>query len=351
MEYNFYDRTLGVLATWFGSPQPLPSSNGARFTSERRGKATVYAKNISPGNQVEVAFEPTSLARRSGVSEEFARSVISALAEATGRAVQINPRFNWPRVGLATEPDLHQMEEQLARLVDSPASADTRPSDTPPPRTATPRKPPREQDLRKSWTVTSLEELGRTRLSRNFFLRDFLHSEIAQHYGLVNAPEDPDLAIETGRSLCEQLLEPLNATFGRLAIRSGYRSPEVNGVGNRNRHNCASNERNRARHLWDHPDVEGCAGATACVVVPWFADEYARGRPWQAMAYWIHNHLPYSEVAFFPKLAAFNITWRERPKRSIYSYIAPKGYLLRGGEADPALAQWYQDFPPFRERT
>ena len=75
-------------------------------------------------------------------------------------------------------------------------------------------------------------------------------------------------------------------------------------------------------------------GATACVVVPWFADRYEAGAPWLELAWWIHDHLPYSEMAFFPKRAAFNIQWHERPSRSIYSYIAPKGYLTRAGDAN-----------------
>lgn len=40
-------------------------------------------------------------------------------------------------------------------------------------------------------------------------------------------------------------------TFGRLAIRSSYRSPEVNAYGCLHRLSCASNERNLARHTWD----------------------------------------------------------------------------------------------------
>jgi hypothetical protein len=74
-------------------------------------------------------------------------------------------------------------------------------------------------------TVRALEELGRVRLSRSFFMRDFLHSEIANFYGMPNIPDDPELAIHVGKRLCEELLEPLAATFGRIAIRSAYRSP------------------------------------------------------------------------------------------------------------------------------
>jgi hypothetical protein len=66
-------------------------------------------------------------------------------------------------------------------------------------------------------SVAALEDLGRIRLSRSFFMRDFLHSEIANHYGVPNVPGNPVLAVEVGKRLCGELLEPLNATFGRIA--------------------------------------------------------------------------------------------------------------------------------------
>jgi hypothetical protein len=200
----------------------------------------------------------------------------------------------------------------------------------------------------KPKSVAALEDLGRIRLSRSFFMRDFLHSEIANHYGVPNVPENPDLAVEVGKRLCGELLEPLNATFGRIAIRSAYRSPTVNALGNEKGHNCASNDKNYAGHIWDHLDSEGCRGATACVVVPWFADRYADGADWRSLAYWIHDHLPYSRLQFFPKLAAFNISWHERPARSIYSFIKPAGYLLRDGSGSDGFVGYYTDFPEFR---
>src|SRR4029077_3769598 len=89
-------------------------------------------------------------------------------------------------------------------------------------------------------SVRSLEEFGRVRLSASFFMRDFLHSEIANFHGIPNIPDDPDLAIAAGRKLCVKLLEPLQATFGRLAIRSAYRAPAVNDFGNRHTLSCAS---------------------------------------------------------------------------------------------------------------
>lgn len=186
-------------------------------------------------------------------------------------------------------------------------------------------------------SVQALTDLGRVRLSKSFFLRDFLFSDIAAIHGLSNIPDDPDLAIAAGTRLREDLLEPLQDAFGRLAIRSAYRSPEVNGYGwqaqkeGRKGYNCASNEANFAGHIWDRRDVGGFMGATACIVVPSFWDRFQGPGDWQRLAWWIHDHLPYSEMFFFPRLWAFNLAWHERPKRRIDSYVAPKGCLTRPG--------------------
>ncbi|GHF73412.1 hypothetical protein [Seohaeicola zhoushanensis] len=195
----------------------------------------------------------------------------------------------------------------------------------------------------------SLETLGRTRLSRHFYLRDFLHSEISAFHGIPNIPQDPDRVIAHGRALCELLLDPLEETFGRIAVRSGYRSPALNAYGNANGLNCARNDNPIECHIWD------CAGpaiAGASVVIPWFADRYAQGRDWRDLAWWMHDHLAYSEIWFFPKLCAFNLVWRPEPLRRIDSYIAPRGTLVRPGE-EPGVPlserqAAYADFPLFR---
>ena len=185
--------------------------------------------------------------------------------------------------------------------------------------------------MKRPRSVRSAEELGRVRLSRSFFMREFLYSEIANIYGMTNLPNDPALAVAAGRALCENLLEPLQATFGRIAIRSAYRTPEVNGFGNKHFHNCASNDAARARHIWDRRSDDGGMGAMATIVVPWLIDRLDEGVRWQAMAWWIHDHLPYSELQFFPKLAAFNIGWHEFPRRRITSFAPPRGLLTKPG--------------------
>ena len=205
--------------------------------------------------------------------------------------------------------------------------------------------------MKRPQSMWSLETLGRVRLSKYFYMREFLYSEIANFHGLQNIPDDPDLAVENGRAFCESLLDPLEETFGRVAVRSGYRSRGGNAFGNENKLNCARNDNPLECHIWDWARGEAAvAGAT--IVIPWFVDHYDAGRDWRDLAWWIHDHLPYSEMWFFPKLCAFNLCWRPVPWRTISSYVAPRGVLLRRGatpdETLTARQERYADFPPFR---
>jgi hypothetical protein len=188
--------------------------------------------------------------------------------------------------------------------------------------------------MKKPKSVKALEELGRVRLSKNFFLRDFLYSEVAQIFRIPNIPDEPDLAIEVGKMLCNELLEPLQEQFGRVAIRSGYRSSELNALCNQKKLNCARNEKNYAAHIWDRKDANGQKGATACIVIPAFSDFLVEGGDWREMAWYIHDNLPYSSLYFFPKLGAFNLRWSENPDRRIDSYLPPKGTLTKPGMAN-----------------
>ena len=173
-------------------------------------------------------------------------------------------------------------------------------------------------------SVKMLEEFGRIRLSKSFFMRDFLYSEISQIEGIPNIPDNPELAIRTGTKLCEEVLEPIADRFGRISIRSAYRSPAVNAKGaeNKNQYNCSSNEHSFADHIWDYPEANGTTGATACIIVNAFIPYYEQTGQWQALAWWIHDHIPsYSTQYYFPKMAVFNIGWHDKPEKWIKSHI------------------------------
>ncbi len=208
--------------------------------------------------------------------------------------------------------------------------------------------------MRRPGSYTALEDLGRVRLSRHFALRNFLYSEIGNFYGRPNIPDDPDLLIAAGTRLAEDLLEPLVETFGPIDIRSGYRAPALNhfGATEVRPQKCAANPSNRAGHIWDQRDGAGRMGACVSVSVPWFAVQYNAGRDWRDLAWWLYDHLPFHVVYFFPRNAAFNLTWREAPERRIDSYIAPRGTLVKPGRtAEPDRHARHADFPAFRGIT
>ncbi len=204
-------------------------------------------------------------------------------------------------------------------------------------------------------TVKALEEFGRTQLSKSFFMREFLYSEISQIYETRNIPDDPDLAIAAGKSLCEYVLEPIQDALGRISVRSAYRSSKINELGNVKGHSCGDNKKNYAGHIWDRKDSLGFMGATACVIVTSFIPYYEATHDWPALAWWIHDHIPgYANIEFFPKYAAFNITWSGNPiyEKYIWSYaINPKtnklrGYLTKAGmdNFSGRHDDFYQDF-------
>ena len=208
--------------------------------------------------------------------------------------------------------------------------------------------------------MNALDDFGRERLSKHYFMRDFLYSEIAAAHGIPNVPDDAELAIKAGTALCRNLLEPLRHIFGHVTVRSTFRSANVNGFGNCHDMNCSSNRASYANHIWDHTDDDGFMGATACIVIPWFVDwmNEREGRDWRVLAWFIHDHLPYSEMVFFVQNAAVNLTWRgdpcdsaqdgdvrgfdgsygsigwrSEPRRRVDSFKAPAGLLIKNGEA------------------
>lgn len=153
-----------------------------------------------------------------------------------------------------------------------------------------------------------LDKFGRVRLSDNFYMREFMYSEIGNFYKIPNIPHDPPAIIAAGEKLAQELLEPLQNKFGRLHIRSGYRSPALNLEGSKRGLGCKANDKNWGRKIWGF-DQDGHLGAMACVVIPTFQERYERTGGTYALADWIRANLSYSELIFFKKQGAFNIGW------------------------------------------
>ena len=190
--------------------------------------------------------------------------------------------------------------------------------------------------MRSPLSVHTLEDFGRVQLSNSFFMREFLYSEISQIEKIPNIPSDPEMAIRVGKRLCEDVLEPIQERLGRILVRSAYRSAEVNAEGakNKNQYGCAGNSANAARHIWDLCDSEKLVGAMACIVVTSYLPFFERTRNWQALGWWIHDHIPgYSEIEFFTKAPplALNISWHERPKKTVHAWAPRRTCLTKPG--------------------
>jgi hypothetical protein len=71
-------------------------------------------------------------------------------------------------------------------------------------------------------------------------------------------------------------------------------------------------------------------GAMTAAVIPWLVDRLDGGPTWQAIAWWIHDHLPIGRVSFLPFLLSTSIaesdcSWLAYPQRG------DCGSLTRGG--------------------
>ena len=75
-------------------------------------------------------------------------------------------------------------------------------------------------------TAEQYEALARVRLSKHYILRDFLFSTECAARGLTNFPEDPDMVIRAAKAMCEKVLEPIEAQWGRCAITFAHQSRE-----------------------------------------------------------------------------------------------------------------------------
>lgn len=115
MSNPVFDSLVSMLTAHFGTASALDSGNGVRFKSARKGKATVYHRDVADGNHAEVAFEVASMAERLRMPQDQFRTFVSQLRVATGRPVETNQQFKWPRVGVTSEAHVMAIREALER--------------------------------------------------------------------------------------------------------------------------------------------------------------------------------------------------------------------------------------------
>lgn len=103
MQNPTFDRLVQELTPLLGAAKDHKSTSGVRFASNRKGKATIYHENLAPGNQAEIAIDIASNAIRLGLSEKEMREKVAEARARTGREVEANIRYDWPRIGLSTQ--------------------------------------------------------------------------------------------------------------------------------------------------------------------------------------------------------------------------------------------------------
>lgn len=66
----------------------------------------------------------------------------------------------------------------------------------------------------------------RTRLSKNYILRDFLYSSDSDFRGIRNSPQDREMVLRSARVLANEILELITNKFGKLHITFAYQAKE-----------------------------------------------------------------------------------------------------------------------------
>ena len=137
----------------------------------------------------------------------------------------------------------------------------------------------------------------------------------------------------------KKCLEPLWARFGRISIRSAYRSPAVNDFGNKHNLNCGQQRKQLCRPHLGPARRRGPHGRDApAIVVHAFLPYYQRTGHWEAIAWWVHDHLPYDEHGILPQTRRLQRAAGATARRCsrIYSYIPPRRGLL----TKPGMPNW-----------
>lgn len=167
--------------------------------------------------------------------------------------------------------------------------------------------------------ITEYEALARIRLSKNFILRDFLFSIEAASQGLSNYPEHPELVIAAGKALCEKILEPTLAHFGRFAITFGYQCRQAIEV-----HIPKSERSNRHSsnpHMWDRK-TWGNEIYARVDILPFCVEDGEVSR--YDFGNWLLHNLDIDLLMQWSRSNVFCITTSPKPRRVWLEWGNPK---------------------------
>lgn len=156
------------------------------------------------------------------------------------------------------------------------------------------------------------DSFTRTRLSTNFILRDFLYSSDSDFRGIRNVPDDFEMTIRAGKALCEKILEPTLAKWGRFFITFAYQS-RVGIQADWSLKKKNENFRSSSPHQWDRftfgSNIYARVDILPICVEDGLVSKYDYGR-------WMMHELDVDLLMMFKRSNAFCITYSEfRPRR------------------------------------
>ena len=167
--------------------------------------------------------------------------------------------------------------------------------------------------------ATEYESFARTRLSKNFILRDFLFSTEAATLGFNNFPEHPELVVAAGRALCEKILEPVLAHFGNLAITFGYQCREAGEAGSLK--SSRSNPRSSNPHQWDRQTF-GDEVYARIDILPFCVEDQEVNR--HDFGHWMMHNLDVDLLMQWTRSNVFCISISPKPRRVWLEWGRPK---------------------------
>ena len=189
------------------------------------------------------------------------------------------------------------------------------------------------------------DKFTRTRLSKNFLLRDFLYSSDSDFRGICNLPKSRELVIRSGRALCENILEPIIEKWGKVFITFGYQSKS--GIeADWSPTKCKESSRSSNPHQWDRSTF-GDKVYCRVDILPACVEDGQVSK--YEFGHWLMHQLDIDLLMMWKRSNIFCITYSEfRPRRVWLEWGSPElGQAKR--ETFMGADYWQKIYPSLSE--
>lgn len=160
------------------------------------------------------------------------------------------------------------------------------------------------------------EKFSRTRLSKNFIMRDFLYCTYNDVHGICNFPEHPVSVIRAGKAMCETVLEPILAKFGRFAITYGFHNRSGMEAAYPNLKK--SSKTSSCPHQWDRGTFGGKVYARVDIL-PFCVEDGLVSK--EEFGMWCMDNLDIDLLMCWEKSSVFCITICPKPRRVFLEWV------------------------------